>query len=85
MSKPSVRPLNTLFVAFGRKKYPVCSVAEAQEKWVRFRDTTGEGVSKIGNGVRITDESGRFVARVSYNGRAWAADDTLIAEAPQQV
>ena len=77
-----------LNVTFGGKTYPVESINDAQEKWIAFRDETGEGVSKVGNGIRITDGAGRFVARISYNGRVWDGEDTargggkVIAESP---
>lgn len=73
------------------KKYPVRDVREAQELWTQFRDAAGEGVSKLGNGVRVVDQNGKFVARVSYNGRAWSTEDDgkgggqVIAEAPAPV
>ena len=77
-----------LRVTFGGKTYPVESVEDAQRKWTEFRDETQAGVSSIGNGVRVTDGAGRFVARISYNGRAWDTEDDgkgggrVIAEAP---
>lgn len=77
-----------LRVTFGGKTYPVESIEDAQRKWEAFRDETGAGVSSIGNGVRVTDGAGRFVARISYNGRAWDTEDDgagggrVIAEAP---
>lgn len=77
-----------LRVTFGGKTYPVESIKDAQRKWEAFRDQTGAGVSSIGNGVRVTDGAGRFVARISYNGRAWDTEDDgagggrVIAEAP---
>ncbi len=64
-----------LRVTFGGKTYEVQSVEEAQAKWVEFRDRSGAGVSEIGNGIRVTDGAGRFVARISYNGRAWSTED----------
>lgn len=77
-----------LRVTFGGKTYPVESIADAQRKWSEFRDRSGAGVSDVGNGVRVTDGAGRFVARISYNGRAFDAEDSIegggnmIAEAP---
>lgn len=70
------------------KRYPVADVPEAQRLWVQFRDAAGAGVSEVGNGVRVVDQDGKFVARVSYNGRAWSTEDDatgegkVIAEAP---
>ena len=71
-----------LTVTFGGKTYPVESVADAQRKWVQFQETAEAGVSQVGNGVEIHDQTGRQVARVSFNGRAWDMNDNLIAEAP---
>lgn len=71
-----------LTVTFGGKTYPVESVADAQRKWVKFQETAEAGVSQVGNGVEIHDQSGQQVARVSFNGRAWDMNDNLIAEAP---
>lgn len=64
-----------LKVTFGGKTYAVESINDAQQKWEEFRDRSGAGVSKVGNGVRITDADGKFVARISYNGRAWGTED----------
>ena len=80
---------DSMIVTFGGKSYNVSSIKEAQEKWIRFRETSGAGVSEVGNGVRVTDQNGKFIARVSYNGRAWSTEDalngkgSLIAEAPE--
>lgn len=71
-----------LTVTFGGKTYPVESVSDAQRKWVQFQETAEAGVSQVGNGVEIRDQSGQQVARVSFNGRAWDMNDNLIAEAP---
>lgn len=60
-----------LFVSFGGKLYPVDSLEDAAAKWSQFRDTSGAGVSKIGNGVSVVDAAGNEVGRVSYNGRIW--------------
>ena len=62
-----------LFVTFGGKTYPVESTEDAQRKWIRFQESAdggmAAGVSQIGNGVQITDQDGKFVARVAFNGR----------------
>lgn len=71
-----------LTATFGGKTYPVESVSDAQRKWLQFQETAEAGVSQVGNGVEIRDQSGRQVARVSFNGRAWDMNDNLIAEAP---
>jgi hypothetical protein len=78
-----------LVVSFAGRSFKVKSVEEAQAKWIEFRDTSGAGVSQIGNGIRVTDGAGRFVARISYNGRLWDSDNPatakLLAEAPDSV
>lgn len=56
------------------KRYPVESLEDASNKWSQARDVSvrqGGGGSAIGGGVRIVDQSGKEVARVSYNGRVW--------------
>lgn len=75
-SKPAtdVMPAG-LRVSFGGQTYEVQSVEEAQAKWTEFRDRSGAGVSEVGNGIRVTDGAGRFVARISYNGRVWGTED----------
>lgn len=64
-----------LFVRFAGKQYPVESFQDASEKWEKFRDETGEGVSGIGIGIPIFDGSGKQVANVSYNGKVWPGED----------
>lgn len=72
-----------LTVTFGGKTYPVSSVEDAQRKWVEFRDQSGGGVSEVGNGVRVLDGAGKFVARISYNGRVWDTEDGPVKNAKQ--
>lgn len=76
-----------LNVTFGGKTYPVESITDAQEKWIRFQESADggapAGVSQVGNGVPITDGAGRLVARVAYNGRVFGPNDELLAEAPK--
>ena len=50
------------------KRLPVSDIREAQNLWNVTRDRSGKGVSEIGNGVLVLLR-GRYVARVSYNGR----------------
>jgi len=74
-----------LTISFGGKTYPVDSINDAQAKWIAFRDATGAGVSKTGNGLEVKDGAGRFVARISYNGRVFDGrgdDAKVIAEPP---
>lgn len=72
----------SLFVTFGGKTYPVASIEDAQRKWVTFQESAAAGVSEVGNGLEVTDQDGKMVARVSFNGRAWSPDNKLLAEAP---
>jgi len=48
----------------------VMSLLEAREKCLEFIETTGIGGGNWGGGA-IRKESGKVVARVSYNGRLW--------------
>lgn len=63
-----------LYVVRNRKRYPIASIEEARQKWIEFRDGSGAGCSRIGNGVEIVDCNGTKVASISYNGRAWDAE-----------
>jgi hypothetical protein len=64
-----------LFVERGDQRIEVDSLEDAQAKWEQFRDKSGAGVSQIGNGLRILDQDGKFVARISYNGRLHDTED----------
>lgn len=76
-SAPGTALAKNLTVTFGGKTYPVSSVEDARDKWEQFRDQSAGGVSVIGNGVRVLDGAGKFVGRVSYNGRIWHEEDGL--------
>lgn len=65
-----------MYVEFNGKKYPVDSVQDASDKWLKFVDEANDGVAELGNGVEVTDENGKAIARISYNGRIWAPDGT---------
>jgi N12 class adenine-specific DNA methylase len=87
---PAVR--RQLMVTFGGKTYPVESIEDAQSKWIRFQESanggSAAGVSQVGNGVRITDQDGKFVARISFNGRVWDGegdDAKVLLDAPGRV
>lgn len=64
-----------LFAEWGGKRMEVESLEDARDKWERFRDTSEAGVSQIGNGIRVLDQDGKFVGRISYNGRIWSEED----------
>lgn len=72
-------PSRQLFAIRGRQRFPVASVWEAAAKWEKFRDKALAGVSRLGNGVRVVDSAGAFVARVSYNGRVWMDEESRAA------
>lgn len=53
---------------FDGRSLEVASVAMAVECWTQHRESSGGGVSEIGNGGTV--RRGRIlVARVAYNGR----------------
>jgi len=66
------------------KWVPVKTLDEARKVWIAFRDTAdGEnggmfGASDMKRGCGEYREGGVVVARVSYNGRMWAADGSEI-------
>jgi hypothetical protein len=60
-----------LFAQWGDQSHPVDSIEDASRKWEAFRDKSGAGVSEVGNGVVVVDQTGKEVALVSYNGRVW--------------
>ena len=66
-------------VTFDGKNYPVASIEDAQDKWNEFRDTSGGGVSNVGNGVVVKDASGEILGTISYNGRFWKKQPAAIA------
>ncbi len=58
--------------AFGiNRRIVVASVGEASAVWSEMRDKSCMGVSEIGNGGNVLNDSGKRVAKVSYNGRVW--------------
>jgi hypothetical protein len=54
----------------GKKSFPVASLAEASARYQKFRGMKLS--SRISEGL-VFDDAGVEVARVSYNGRVWAA------------
>lgn len=55
----------------GSKRYAVESLKEASAFYSKTRDDSGEGASTFPTGI-VFDNAGKFLARVSYNGRLWA-------------
>lgn len=49
-------------------KFPVDSIEAARKKWIGFRDFMRLPKERIGNGVRVVDKGGAFVARILYDG-----------------
>jgi 2'-5' RNA ligase len=84
VAKTALAPRTQLYAEWGSKRHPVESVADAQAKWTEFRDKSGAGVSQVGNGVRVTDETGKLVARISYNGRVWDKEDGTKVDKPAE-
>jgi len=62
----------TMFLQIGRRRYEVASFRDASEMFCAARDKSGFGASQMPIVAVVTD-SGRELARVSYNGRVWAA------------
>jgi hypothetical protein len=70
--KPGVlQARRCLYATWGRYRAEVASVEDARARWEAFRDASGAGASKIGNGLTVVDEGGEVVALISYNGRIW--------------
>lgn len=63
-----------LFLQIRRKRYQVASLEQASQMYCKARDASGFGASKVPEGVIVTAD-GRKVARISYNGRVWPAED----------
>jgi N12 class adenine-specific DNA methylase/antitoxin (DNA-binding transcriptional repressor) of toxin-antitoxin stability system len=84
-TETAVTAKQQLFVRWGGQTHPVESLQDASEKWEAFRDKAGAGVSEVGNGVSIVDQTGKEVARVSYNGRVWPAGEHKRGNVPLYV
>lgn len=63
-----------LFIQIARKRFHVASLAQASQLYCQARDISGEGASRVPEGKVVTAE-GRLVARISYNGRVWPAEN----------
>ena len=76
---PRREAASTLTLTIGRKPFPVADLAAASVRYQEFRghksaDHCPEGV--------VTDASGAFVARVSYNGRVWGNETWQSGQKP---
>lgn len=70
-----------LALRFGRSKSVIAvdSIKEASDAWCRLRDERNLGASESPASITVVDTAtGKTVARISYNGRAWAPDGTEI-------
>jgi hypothetical protein len=63
-----------LRVGRGRKVVAVASIQEAQLAWERYRDERCLGASESPRVTVVDLNSGKTVAHISYNGRAWRTD-----------
>lgn len=66
-------------VSIGGKRVPVESLREASLKWRAYRDANGIGASTMRAHDGKVFRGRKLVARVNYNGRVWAPDETEIA------
>lgn len=62
-----------LYAELNGRRFPVASYAEASEKFEAMRDTVDEGASATPT-VKITDDSGKVVAHIAYNGRVFPGE-----------
>lgn len=76
LSEPSTK----LALRFGRSKSIVAvdSIREASDAWCKLRDEQGLGASESPKVTVIDTATGKTVATISYNGRAWANDGSEI-------
>lgn len=71
---------NNLAVRFGSQRHVVAigSLLEASQAWERLRDEQGLGASESPKVSVIDLNTGKTVARISYNGRVWGLDEKEI-------
>lgn len=62
-----------LTVSFKKKAIAVATLIEASAVFSAARDKSGQGGRTWRDGV-VTDEAGKTVARISYNGRVYQND-----------
>lgn len=77
---PLTQPETKLAVRFGSKKHvaAVGSIAEASVAWEKLRDERNLGASNSPKVTVIDLATGKTIATISYNGRAWANDGSEI-------
>lgn len=74
-------PAEVLFLQIGRTRYEVASLQHASEMFCAARDRSGNGASETPTPTIVTAD-GRFVARISYNGRVWPDESWTPASIP---
>lgn len=70
-----------LIMIHRNKRTPVKSLAEAAAIYSAARDKAGLGASKWMDAT-VTDDTGKPVARISYNGRIWPPEPWFPGMAP---
>jgi hypothetical protein len=66
----------TLGMRAGKQKrvVPVESLQDASQKWCAVRDASGKGASECLPITVVDLDTGKTIARISYNGRIWSMD-----------
>lgn len=69
----ALQPQQKLAVRFGRsnKVVAVATIEEASDAWCKLRDEQGLGASESPKVTVVNLDTGKVVATISYNGRAW--------------
>jgi hypothetical protein len=67
-------PAEPLFIQVGDRRYPVETLKQASDMYSVARDAYGEGASKTPDAAIVT-ANGRAIARISYNGKVWPAEE----------
>jgi hypothetical protein len=74
----------TLHLAVSGRKpqfVPVSDSQQASAVFAAFRDSERFGASDMGRNCGVvTDDQGNLVARISYNGRVWTPEGSLVHE-----
>ncbi len=67
-------PVEPIFIQIGRRRYQVPSLAQASEMYCAAGDASGLDVSSFPEALIVTAD-GRPIARISYNGIVWPAEE----------
>lgn len=73
--------MQALKMKIKRRTYHPATLAEASSIYCTLRDESGEGASTFRE-TEVVDQDGKFVARISYNGRVWANREWTSGEQP---